>query len=176
VKGRPYLLSVIFRMLMFYAIMWPVFLYSVFVYGSIILHIRRIAGKTTGGDAEASKRIMSTIGRLACFPAILIISITFGSTNRVYQFIYLRDPPFWVYETHVGLLALVSPSHLYRTRGTATVSRDPCRCEVMQQGVMNTIAYGFNPQVKRELRKVRRPIKRSLPSSHMRSCRRPILA
>jgi hypothetical protein len=29
-------------------------------------------------------------------------------------------------------------------------------CGVMQQGVMNTIAYGFNPQVQRELRKVRR--------------------
>jgi hypothetical protein len=29
-------------------------------------------------------------------------------------------------------------------------------CGVMQQGALNTIAYGFNPQVQRELRKVRR--------------------
>jgi hypothetical protein len=110
VKSKPYLLSVIFRMLMYYALMWPVFLYSLYVYGSIILHIRRVVGKTTGDDAEGAKRIRSTIGRLACFPVILMISILFASTNRVYQFIYQRDPPYWVYETHVSLLMLVSPS------------------------------------------------------------------
>jgi hypothetical protein len=110
VKNQPYVLSVVFRMLMFYGIMWPVFLYSVYVYGSIIIYIRRVAGTTKGAAVEGTKRIKSTIARLACFPVILMISILFASTNRFYEIIYGRIPPFWVYEIHVALLMLVGPT------------------------------------------------------------------
>jgi hypothetical protein len=155
VRGKPYVLSVVFRMLMFYAIMWPVFLYSVFVYGSIIIYIRRVAATTVGAAAEGTKRLNSTVGRLACFPAILMISILFASTNRFYQIIYERNPPRRAAD------AGKSYAHRLRSRAIAIlvvrVIHDVCG-GVVQQGVMNIIAYGFNPQVQRELRKVRRPV------------------
>jgi hypothetical protein len=110
------------RMLMFYAIVWPITLYSLYVYGSIIVYIRRVAGTTKGADAEGTKRITSTIGRLACFPVILMISMSFASTNRVYQFIYQRDPPFWVFEAQVALHMLVSPSLASQSHRAAGVS------------------------------------------------------
>jgi hypothetical protein len=122
VKSKPFHLPVVFRLLMFYGVMWPVFLYLLFVYGSIILHIRRVAGKTRGADAEGAKRIRSTINRLACFPLIFVIGISFGSANRVYQFIYQRDPAFWVFKTQVALYMLVSPAHLLRGRAISDLS------------------------------------------------------
>eukprot|EP00850_Spirogloea_muscicola_P016500 SM000134S26943 [mRNA] locus=s134:202027:204822:+ [translate_table: standard] len=120
----------VLRFLTFYIPLWSAIIFNGTVYYQVI-RMLSFATRMAAATADRQKQVeiradMKTLNRLGYYPLILIGSWTFGTINRIHNFIEPDRPLFWLYCLHYTTAALM--------------------------GLFNSIAYGFNATVRRTLR------------------------
>ena len=115
----------ILRFVCYYFPLWFTIGYNSFCYVSVIKFLKRVqllANSMRDGSASQPRFEMKAISRLGWYPSILIITHTFGTINRIQNWIEPHRPLFFLYVLHV-----VTSSSM---------------------GMLNCIAYGVNQSVR----------------------------
>ncbi|XP_057957755.1 G-protein coupled receptor 1 [Malania oleifera] len=114
----------------FYAPLWGAILFNGVTYFQVIRMLNNATRMAVGmsdrpfqGDTRAD---MKALNRWGYYPLILIGSWTFGTINRIHDFIEPGHKIFWLSVLDVGMAALM--------------------------GLFNSIAYGLNSSVRRAIR------------------------
>ncbi|KAL5782805.1 hypothetical protein ACOSP7_007834 [Xanthoceras sorbifolium] len=111
--------------LTFYAPLWGAILYNGFTYFQVIRMLNNATRMAVGMSDRAYQFDMKALNRWGYYPLILIGSWTFGTINRIHDFIEPGHKIFWLTFLDVGTAALM--------------------------GLFNTIAYGLNASVRRAI-------------------------
>ncbi|XP_039125622.1 G-protein coupled receptor 1 [Dioscorea cayenensis subsp. rotundata] len=113
----------------FYAVLWGAILYNGFTYFQVIRMLnnaRRMAvGISDRSNHLDSRADVKALNRWGYYPLILIGSWTFGTINRIHDFIYPGHKLFWLSVLDVLFAGLM--------------------------GLFNSIAYGLNSSVRRAI-------------------------
>ncbi|KMZ60468.1 G-protein-coupled receptor 1 [Zostera marina] len=113
----------------FYAPLWGAILYNGFTYFQVIRMLNNVTRMAVGildrSHQIDSRTDMKALNRWGYYPLILIGSWTFGTLNRIHDFIYPRHKLFLLSVLDVGFAALM--------------------------GLFNSIAYGLNSSVRRAI-------------------------
>ncbi|KAK3436081.1 hypothetical protein EUGRSUZ_C00739 [Eucalyptus grandis] len=114
----------------FYAPLWGAILYNGFSYFQVIRMLNNATRMAVGMSDRAyhldARPDMKALNRWGYYPLILIGSWTFGTINRIHDFIEPGHKIFWLSLLDVGTAALM--------------------------GLFNSIAYGLNSSVRRAIR------------------------
>ncbi|KAJ8767771.1 hypothetical protein K2173_020711 [Erythroxylum novogranatense] len=113
----------------FYAPLWGAILYNGFTYFQVIRMLNNATRMAVGMSDRAyqvdARPDMKALNRWGYYPLILIGSWTFGTINRIHDFIEPGHKIFWLSVLDVGTAALM--------------------------GLFNSIAYGLNSSVRRAI-------------------------
>lgn len=113
----------------FYAPLWGAILFNGFTYFQVIRMInnatRMVVGMSDRSNLPDSRADMKALNRWGYYPLILIGSWSFGTINRIHDFIEPGHKIFWLSFLDVGMAALM--------------------------GLFNSIAYGLNSSVRRAI-------------------------
>ncbi|KAL2632491.1 hypothetical protein R1flu_003970 [Riccia fluitans] len=117
------------RFMTFYVPLWGAILFNGAVYFQVIRMLEyatRMAVSMADRQRQAEGRPeMKAMNRWGYYPLILIASWTFGTINRIHDFVEPHNKLFWLYYLHISTASLM--------------------------GLFNSIAYGFNAAVRRTL-------------------------
>ncbi|KAL8254753.1 hypothetical protein R6Q59_032974 [Mikania micrantha] len=113
----------------FYAPLWGAILFNGITYFQVIRMLNNVTRMAVGmserGSQSDTRADMKALNRWGYYPLILIGSWSFGTVNRVHDFIEPGHKIFWLSVLDVGMSALM--------------------------GLFNSIAYGLNSSVRRAL-------------------------
>ncbi|CAH1432528.1 unnamed protein product [Lactuca virosa] len=113
----------------FYAPLWGAILFNGFTYFQVIRMLnnatRMAVGMSDRGSQSDTRVDMKALNRWGYYPLILIGSWSFGTVNRIHDFIEPGHKLFWLSILDVGMAALM--------------------------GLFNSIAYGLNSSVRRAI-------------------------
>lgn len=113
----------------FYAPLWGAILFNGFTYFQVIRMLnnatRMAVGMSDRSHQFDSRADMKALNRWGYYPLILIGSWTFGTINRIHDFVKPGHEIFWLSFLDVGMAALM--------------------------GLFNSIAYGLNSSVRRAI-------------------------
>ncbi|CAN0391851.1 unnamed protein product, partial [Laminaria digitata] len=99
------------RYLVLYCPLWAAIIFNIIVYVRIVGVIRRFStdidggaadGSTIGPSAEQQLRMTKFVKRLVWYPAVLIVSWTFATINRVQNAAHPDHPIFGLFLLHVS--------------------------------------------------------------------------
>ncbi|KAJ0738087.1 putative GPCR, family 2, GCR1-cAMP receptor [Helianthus annuus] len=113
----------------FYAPLWGAILFNGIIYFQVIRMLNNVTRMAVGmsdrGSQSDTRADMKALNRWGYYPLILIGSWSFGTVNRIHDFIEPGHKIFWLSVLDVGMAALM--------------------------GLFNSIAYGLNSSVRRAL-------------------------
>uniref|UniRef100_A0A7S2V1W1 G-protein coupled receptors family 2 profile 2 domain-containing protein n=1 Tax=Fibrocapsa japonica TaxID=94617 RepID=A0A7S2V1W1_9STRA len=112
------------RFFCFYVPLWLAVIFNAFAYYSVT---RSVRGMLAAQTEETSDRLLRLVRRLRWYPFIMIIAYFWATINRIYNSINPGQPVFW----------LIFLQAAFRSA----------------QGLMNSMAYGYNPTVREAWRK-----------------------
>ncbi|GJT92203.1 G-protein coupled receptor 1, partial [Tanacetum coccineum] len=113
----------------FYAPLWGAILFNGIVYFQVIRMLNNVTRMAVGmsdrGSQSDTRADMKALNRWGYYPLILIGAWSFGTVNRIHDFIEPGHKIFWLSVLDVGMSALM--------------------------GLFNSIAYGLNSSVRRAI-------------------------
>ncbi|KAG6555569.1 hypothetical protein Mapa_002804 [Marchantia paleacea] len=119
----------VLRFMTFYVPLWGAILFNGAVYFQVI-RMLKYATRMAVSMADRQRQVearpeMKAMNRWGYYPLILIASWTFGTINRIHDFVEPQNKLFWLYCLHISTASLM--------------------------GLFNSIAYGLNAAVRRTL-------------------------